>query len=219
MNLGRGINTHSAAVIDGSLLNLFLREKNFHFHRSLVGLASSSAHFKPHTSFTSHLFLMPAPGKHIDAGRWFLGSASCVLMLSEPTQWAGEVSWGHCFYTGLVNSNLLDVEVTDKPPKYSSGNPNWMPSQPNFPQLDLQNTGGHSKHTCHQLGEVWRGEVGVLLTNCIYFWIFFPIAFKYWNIFPNFTKHVAMWIYYLSFTQGLGRDLYKYRTSFKFKVH
>lgn len=29
--------------------------------------------------------------------------------------------------------------------------------QPNFPQLDLQNTGGHSKHTGSQLGK-YQGE-------------------------------------------------------------
>lgn len=33
--------------------------------------------------------------------------------------------------------------------------------QPDFPQLDLQNTGGHSKHTGYQLGEIASGEVRV----------------------------------------------------------
>lgn len=35
-----------------------------------------------------------------------------------------------------------------------------MLSQPNFPQLHLQTTGGHSKHTGYRLGK-HRGEAGV----------------------------------------------------------
>lgn len=69
--------------------------------------------------------------------------------------------------------------------------------QPNFPQLDLQNTDGHSKYTGYQLGEIARGEVRVDKNNGLK------------QLLLNIQTLLNMGPYYLVPTQGLGRDGYE----------
>lgn len=83
-------------VICVSLLSIFLTEKSFCFHQSLMRPASASVHFKSCVSFISHpfLMLMPGPVERVAVVIQLLGSEFC------PPRWVS--AGGQCMYSGKL---------------------------------------------------------------------------------------------------------------------